>query len=523
MNRLRHALVFVLLIVVLLQCASSPEPAPEDITVDGDPDSALAVALMAAGRVEDVFTQVYLYTRIADAYTDAGLFLQSAQVLDGAVRIARREEVGSARAEILVQIAVQYEALDRLDRARELLREALSLVRDVDDDAVRAIVLQEVVNAAFTAGEQLFDVLVEALNEIYIVQNLPSRVALLIDVARQYQESGLGQQVNTLVQQAIAAASAIGDPWQKASAYSQISRRFAVSGNEAQSELFVERTLLEVLGLEALTQSPADAAELLRIVDDFAAIERFEQAERVLATIEFPAIRSRGLGELASRYAAAGRDNDGQRMLDSAINLVASEGTDAQFVEVISEVAERLLTAGHEAQALNNAELALFIIGDVDDDFTRVQILQRLARIFVRAARLDLALTAADELPNRSEEARLYVTLADELLQLGEPGDALRFVAPAESAADELAPVSDQVESDLAVLLARIGRYEASIGRIDRLSTAFLQSLALVELGRFTLLAGGLNADEQQMLNTLSGNLAGEAGRVRAQTLTPDR
>ena len=504
MVRSRHISALLLTLVLLIQCATAPEDEPADFAVEGDVDSALAVALRTSQEVDDIFSQVYLHTRIAEVYTEVGLLLPASEVLARAVRLARTEQVGSARAEILVQVAVQYHQIDLTDRARELLREALDLAREIEDERVKVVVLQEVANASFIAGEDLFDILIDALNQIYIVGDLRARVALLVDVARQYQESGLGQQVDTLVQQAISAATAIDNPWQKASAYSSIARRFAVAGNEEQSSLFIRRALREIDGVEVLTRSEGEAAELLSVADNFAAIGAFDEAERVLSTIEFPVIRARGLAELGSRYLADERHNEADDLFDDAVNVVAADGTEAQFTDIVSEVAARLAGADRSETATANAEIALFIVDDVPDDFTRIQILQRLASVFIRVGRIDLALEATEALPDSGQRALLYVALSKELLDLQQPDDALRFVEPAQRAADEADAGRDEVFLELASLYSRIGRYAEAIEQIDRVVSPFARGLALVELGRYSLLAGGLTGDERNRLSDLN-------------------
>lgn len=514
MARLLHAILLPLLILAFAQCATGPEPVPQDVTVEGDPDSALAVALRAAGRVDDIFTQAFLYTQIANAYNDAGLLLPASNVLDRSLDIAEREDVGAARAEILVQVAGQYRALDRINRTRELLREALSLTRTIEDESVRVLVLQQIISEAFRADEELFDVLVETLDHVYVVEHLPSRVDLLVDVARQYQESGLGQQVNTLVQQAIAAATGITNPWQKAAAYSTIARRLYVAGNQTQADLYVSRSLQEIEGVQVLTRSPGEAVELLAIADDFAAIGRFEEAETVLETVEFTSIRARGLSELGSRYLAQDMPEEADRVFDEAVNIVALEGTDAQFADIVSEIANRFALAGRPADALSNAEVALVLVAEVDDEFTRTQVLSRLAEVFVSIERLDLAVEAVEELDSRAEAATLYASLSRELLSVTQVDDALRFIRPALTAAEEAEGNTDAIYRDIASLLSQLGRFDDAITVIDRISTAFAQGQALVELGRYSLIAGGLPDEQQARLNTLASQLAGEPGRI---------
>ncbi len=504
MLRSLHITAFLLMLILLIQCATAPDDEPADLAVEGDVDSALAVALRTSGEVDDIFSRVFLHTRIAEVYNEVGLLLPASEVLSRAVRLSQAEQVGAARAEILVQVAVQYHEIDLTDRSRALLREALDLARAIGDERVRVVVLQEVANASFIAGEELFDILIDALNQIYIVSDLRARVGLLVEVARQYQESGLGQQVDTLVQHAISAATAIENPWQKASAYSSIARRFAVAGNEEQSALFVRRTLREIDGVEVLTRSEGEAAELLTVVDNLAAIGAFDEAERVLATIEFPSIRARGLTELGSRHLADERYDEGDQLFDDAVNVVAAEGTEAQFTDIVSEVAARLAGAERHETATANAEIALFIVDDVPDDFTRIQILQRLASVFIRVDRIDLALEATEALSDSGQRALLYVALSKELLDLQQPDDALRFVEPAQRAADYADGGRDEVFVELASLYSRIGRYAEAIEQIDRVESPFARGLALVELGRYSLLAGGLTGEERDLLSNLN-------------------
>ena len=494
-------LLIVSSVLLLSACATGRQASPAPVTVEGDPDSALAYSLQTAAVVPDVFSRSLLYSRIADAYIDVGLILPATSVLERAVRLADTEDTGAARAEIFAQLAFPFIRLGRIERARTLLTRALT-ESDGASETIRTIVLQEVINASFIAGEELFDVLVQAVDQVYILQDLPSRVSLLTDVARQYQESGLGQQVNTLVQQALSAVGGIRNPWQRAQGYAAVARRFFVAGNEAQAEVFVGRSLREISNVRVLTRTPGDAAILLQVAADLAGMGRFAEAEEVIETIEFPGIYARGLAELGSRLLEAGEPAEAERVFDTAINVIAFDGTEAQLADVITDVAERLFNAGQNATAEQNAEVALLVVLDVEDEFTRSDVLRRLGRLFVRAGRVDLALEAAGALPDPAQEARLLVAIALESLNREDTDTAFAIAEQASEAASGAFFQVDEVTGELVELLSRLGQYEDAILQLERMTSPLAFGQALVEIGRYSLRAGGLNPAELSLLRS---------------------
>ncbi len=491
--------VLASLVVLFTSCATVRQTQPAPVTVEGDSDSALAVSLQIASIVPDVFTQALLYTRIAEAYIDVGLILPATSVLERAVRLAEAEEVGVARAEVFVQLAFPFIDLGRIERARTLLDRALRESESASE-SIRTVVLQEVINASFIAGEELFDVLVRAVDQVYILQDLPSRASLLTDIARQYQASGLGQQVNTLVQQAITAVGGIRNPWLRAEGYTAVARRFHVAGNESDAATYVARALREIDNVRVLTRSPADAAVLLRVAEDLSGMSRLAAAEQVIETIEFPGIYARGFAELGSRFLERNEPDEAERVFDLAINLIAFEGTDAQLADVITDVAERLLAAGQDATAEQNAEVALLVVRDVDDEFTRSDVLRRLGRLFVRAGRVDLAREAADALPDATQRARLLVAIALESLDLEETTEAFAIAEQARVAGLQADYQIDEVTGELVELLSRLGLYEQAIALLDQIISPVAFGQALVDLGRYSLRAGGLTGAETEML-----------------------
>lgn len=495
-------LLAISLVLLLSACATGREAPVASVTVEGDPDSALAFSLQTAAVVPDVFTRSLLYTRIAEAYIDVGLILPATSVLERAVRLADTEVTGAARAEVFAQLAFPFITLGRVERARTLLIRALEESEGASE-TVRGVVLQEVINASFVAGEELFDVLVRAVDQVYIIGDLPSRVSLLTDIARQYQDSGLGQQVNTLVQQALSAVGGIRNPWQRAQGFAAVARRFHVAGNAEQAALYVSRALREIDSVQVLTRSQADAAILLQVAADFAGMGRLDEAEQVVETIEFPGLYARGLGELGSRYLEAERPTEAERVFDTAVNSIALDGTDAQLADVITDVAERLLDAGQNTTAGQNAEVALLVIRDVDDEFTRSDVLRRLGRLFVRAGRIDLALQAAEALPDRTQEARLLIAIALESLNREQAVEAFSIASDAQSAGLLADYQTDEISAELVELFARLGLYENAIEQLGQIVSPLVFGQALVEIGRYSLRAGGLTEAETALLRAM--------------------
>ncbi|MFP4510631.1 MAG: tetratricopeptide repeat protein [Spirochaetaceae bacterium] len=501
-------LLAISLVLLLSSCATGGESQAASVTVEGDPDSALAFSLQTAAAVPDVFTRSLLYTRIAEAYIEVGLILPATSVLERAVRLADTEVTGEARAEVFAQLAFPFISLGRMERARTLLNRALEESEGARE-TVRGVVLQEVINASFIAGEELFDVLVRAVDQVYIISDLPSRVSLLTDIARQYQDSGLGQQVNTLVQQALSAVGGMRNPLQRAQGFAAVARRFHVAGNTEQAALHVSRALREIENAQALGRSQDDAAILLQVSADFSGMGRLEEAEQVVETIDFPGLYARGLAELGSRYLDSDQPAEAQRLFDAAVNFLALDGNDAQLADVITDVAERLLEAGQNTTAEQNAEVALLVIRDVDDEFTRSDVLRRLGRLFVRAGRTDLALEAADALPDRAQEARLLIAIALESLNREEAAEAFAIASDAQSAGLLAEYQTDEISAELVELFARLGLYEEAIEQLDQIVSPLVFGQALVEIGRYSLRAGGLTEEETVMLQAMVADISG--------------
>jgi len=521
----------------LTGCPTTPDVEPDPVlTVADDPGSSLAVALAVTQTEDDILSRSYLYTRIAEAYRETGNELAATQVLARITAIATEDRAGVARAEILAQTAAEYLRLDMVDEARRLIVEALHESRSLDDDFRSAVALQETINAVFVVEEELFDLLEEAVNQVYVVEDLVVRVDLLVDVARQYHDSGLGQQVDVLLQQAISAAVGIDSPWDRAAAYSGISLRSYRAGQQGQAETFAERALREIHEVEVVLRGPTEAARLLTVADDLYHVGYEDEAEEIiLQEIEFPTVRIRGLLDQAWRRYESGAEDRALELLDAAMETAAETGSSLVIARAAAGVAERLVEFGEPQRAERNANAVRGLIEDVDDPTDRAELVEQLGGVYIRLHDMEAASTLADVVDNPGLRARVYAGFAEQAALAGSRDAAIRFIVGAaeiagypgaaaghlgdqdeerlegggvNEAGAELEGADDTVNGEIARVAARMGEFRLALSIAARIDSPYAQAQALVAVGEYASAAGGLDRESRALLEEIRRDVA---------------
>jgi tetratricopeptide (TPR) repeat protein len=444
-----------------------------------------------------------VYTRIAEAFAYRGRVSDALLVLDQATRIAQGVGLENGRAEVLTELAVQFIQIDEIDRAENLLTQAVQVAGSIESEFARGNSLEAIIIASFRGGEELFEVLRTALDQVYIIQDVGVRASLLLETARRYQESGIGQTVNTLVQQSISAATAVENPWQKAALYSEAARRFSIAGQDQESARFLQRAVREIDRVEVITRAEEDALSLVRVSRNLAALGSFDEAIRIAEQIEFPRIRAQALLSVADAYVREDRLAEASVVVSLAANLAEQN---AGFVR-----ADILAQSALRYDRLGDSSLALFYVDDVltattafENDYEVAEIGRTLAPLLYENERLRDLVALAGEMEDSYIRASSAIDIASEFLTADAQQPSLSVAGFAANEAAQATYLRDNLYSDLSAFYAQVPRVEQALTSIAEIDGPYSAGLALASLGRFVEEAGGL--DEGQM--TAVGDIA---------------
>lgn len=488
--RARHLLLLLLGWAVLPACETAGTGrGPEAFGAQGlsDPDTTLARAMVAAESIDDVFSRLFVYTTIADGYIRADRTADARVVLERALRFVPQTPPDSERAEVLAEIARQLIRADDVDAGVVQLRRSLEIARNIEEEWRRGLVLQTIVDVCFEGGERTFDVLRDAIEAVYIIEDVSVRSGVLIEAARQYQETGIGQSVETLVQQSIPAASSIENPWLKAERYTEIALRYFVAQERNQAARFADRAMEEIESVTVVSRIFDDTVRLLTVSRNLARLGRFADAVAVASTIELPHLQARALVQIADVYSRAGATEAARALLDMAVRTIETEIETFLLAESYAEIAAEYARLGDETLSLLNADYALELAPEIEDPYQRSAVIERVIDVYLNVDDYDRAREALALVDDPYIQATVMVDTATALAQRGDVDTAGAILDLAEDTASRATYLRDELYRNLAIAYLEVEDSERSLQMAAEIEDGYALALALAQIGRSVL------------------------------------
>lgn len=491
MSRLRRFLPALLpvCLVVIAGCPTIPggdtDQGPQ-LPAYAPDRGPLPYAVAAADAVEEPFSQAFVYTSIAEAYIDSGLLDEAALVLGRAFSRVSALPEQPGRTEVLVELATGYFRAGRADMAAPILEDALAAAQEIDDDFSRGLLIQGIIEAAFVGGDAAADVLRDAVLSVYVIQDLWTRVSILVDVARRYQESGLGFGVSNLLQQALPAATGLENPWQKAAAFSEIAGRYAGADEREQALQQARRAVREINSVTVVTRTEEDARHLLTVGDNLAALGLFDEAVSVVQTIEFPYLRAQGLAEIGRRQIEVDLPSSGNLLLAAATNLLAREPSLYRRALGQADLGVDYLEAGNRQLALVNATGALELASQIEDQYERSEVLTQVARVYIRIGDTPTAVSVMGRIEDGYIRSSSLASIAQSLTADG--GDREVTLALYEAgfrSAAQAEYLQDGLYATIAQGFASADAPARAVEAATRIRDLYSLSVALAGIGRY--------------------------------------
>ncbi len=485
---LRSLLISCLLSVVLA-CASAPAPARSDIPAFrfrgfGDRSSSLYLSLQAAEQIDDLFSRLALYNRVAEAYSLAGYWEESLAVLEHLERTAEALGSAEARADIKIEMARRYIANDEIETANDLLESALRLAGELNSDWNRGVIIERVIDASFEAGEDSFAVLQSAVNRTLVIDDLWTRVSILTNTARRYQRAGLGQSVNAMVQQALPAAGSLENPWQRALAFTEIALiSRSGGGGERNAGSNVRRAIAELEAVEVLALSEDDARLLLRVASNLSELERHDEAVAALRQIPFNHLHARGLAEVGSAYARQGSRSSAFVLFSQAVREGEQSADAFRRAEVYAEVARRYLEIGEGQLAALNADFARTTAAELEDEYQKAAVFEQIIRVYIAESEIELVSELGEQLSDPFLRAGMLIAIAQQLYTANLRAEAVDTLERALAAAEESEFLRDTLLRRVATAFGEMEQLERGFEIVEQLESAHDIARALADLG----------------------------------------
>ncbi len=505
MRRLGAVLAAVF-IIVISACRSTPEVPSLQLN---DDSSALQAAILAVKAVPDPFTQAVVHIRVAEAY---GAHAQTPEMAEDALATAAQARellsragvsVGSTAA--LLDLARVYLQLEQPGVAHQLVGEAIGRFQSDDRPVLLVNLLVEAVAVGLAGGEATRDLVREAINEIYVVEDPGQRGHALVRIAEIYQEQAVGQPVTGLIQQAMPAFRSVENPWERAVGFSRVAVRHARANNADAADRAAQDTVAQVHDQPA--PEAENRARQRSLVGNLVDAGAFSYAQAVMDDEQRPGPRSALLVELASGHRAAGRGADAAVALAEAHTRALQVESGAERVDLLSSIAQAYLQLPIRNLAFAVAEEAMVAINEDARSVDRLEALERLGRVYAELDEVDLLREYLSTLPTMYARGMVALAAAQPLITAQLRGVADDLLVFAFLQVDGEAYLRDTLLRSIAAGFSENRSFVFSMRATDRIDDPYLQALALADLGAEILAAGGLSPNEQSLLDQIIAEL----------------
>jgi hypothetical protein len=383
----------------LAGCATADPRDQADFGLKGlaDGDEKLAVAALITEYVADPYSRCFLYTRLADEYQKRGQIPQALRMVRRADTLSRTKAAAPRRYQLQLELANYFIAYQRGDQARAVLKEALDQIVDLENEQERGQALEAVILACFRGKDAFNDLLRVAIDNVYAIYDPEFRVQLLTELGEKYQEQDSSNRANTFIQQSLAAASGIANPWARALADARIGSRLLREGNQEEGSAYFDLALREMAGQEILSMGSGDAQSLLNTVILLAENGRMADATTALARFPNSDQRVGAMLAVIQRYLADKNLLPARLLVQRLLNQLSQDDPDARqelSLSTLVRLAELYQSAGSPADAARYAQAAFTYLSSPLIAGT-AQYRSRLAIVMARLGRGEEAVAAA--------------------------------------------------------------------------------------------------------------------------------
>jgi hypothetical protein len=385
--------------LLLAGCATVDPRDQDDFGLKGlaDGDEKLAVAALVAEYVGDPYSRSFLYTRLADEYQKRGQSTQALRMVQRADTLSRSKAAAPRRYQLQLELANYFISYQRNDQAHALLKDALDQIVDLEAEQERGQALEAVILACFRGKDPFNALLRVAIDNVYAIYDPEFRVQLLTELGEKYQEQDSSNRANTFIQQSLAAASGIINPWARSLADARIGSRLLREGNQEEGAAYLDRAARETAGLEILSMGSGDAQSLLNTVILLAENGRMADATAALGRFPDPGQRVSATLAVIQRYLAQKNLLPARLLVQRLLNQLAQDDPDALqeiSLSTLVRLAELYLAAGYPADSARYVQAAFaylyspLIVGTS-------QYRSRLAIVMAKLGRSEEAVAAA--------------------------------------------------------------------------------------------------------------------------------
>ncbi|TVR02617.1 MAG: hypothetical protein EA403_08615 [Spirochaetaceae bacterium] len=456
--------------MLLASCAGGPPTLPPAVNTRRltNPDAPIGLAARLFDRVGDLTERIELANEAADAARssgasdDAGLLLDYARTLIPFAPAHPRTVVAAANT------AVQFAAVGRTVDAVQVLEGEFARLAEIPNATDRGAALEAIINVSFLVGDESFDLLTRAVQSIFVMEDLSTRVRLLTETAVLYYRAGNRGTANSLMQQAIPAAGSLADPWQRAAAIGSLAVAHHRTDNRDAAITAVDSAMEELRRGGNGAPTATAAPYLLRILDAVVLLSQQLTAVELVDRIADPETRARGLSGIAVGFGQEGARSAAYIFFSRAAREASLVEDRGGRIRAMTDVASGYLQIGDADLAVIQANGAASVTLQIPDTAEQIAAGGLVMSVYARSRERGRAETFLSDLPEGRVREEVALAFAQQLIAGGQIAEA---------------PANEQMVSDARSILLRYLGSDGAATAISDARTAGAVARAFAQVG----------------------------------------
>ena len=364
-------------------------------------DGNLPQALNIANQIQNDYYKAETLSAIAEAYGKLNQPEEGAKLLKQALNIAN--QIDDDKAETLSAIAEAYGKLNQPEEGAKLLKQALNIANQIKDDDDKASALSAVAAAygKLNQPEKAANFLQQALDLANQIQNDPYKAFTLSAIVEAIGKLNQPEKAANFLQQALNSAN-LQDDVSKASTLSAIAEAY---GKLNQPE---EAAKLLKQALDSANQIPDDRStySLSAIAEAYGKLNQPEEAAKLLkqaldsaSGIEYDDDKAPALSEITEAIGKLNQPEEGAKLLKQALDSANKIKDDKFKVYALSAISEAYTKLNKPEEAKKLLSQAFDLAAKIVDTSQKTEALVSIAQAQANLKNWGEALTVTKECP----------------------------------------------------------------------------------------------------------------------------
>jgi len=364
-------IAFIALLVgsfFIFSCASSDPRSLENYGPKklelGPPSLALSALLVEF--VPDLYNSTYLYADLARAYASAGYENLAQEILRRALQKIQAGKNDYALDELRLYLAGVFLELSYDVQGAGLIQQVYNSVLLYSSDLQKGSALGEIIKLGFRFPNELTDLMQEAIDNVYILDDPTQKVDLLVDLGRKYQDINSGGSISSLLQHAIITAYGISDPLKATLAFEKIARVWETEGAGAEALKWLNQATSYLGAVDFSQIQGENNTQVQEVLLNLTHFSRFTEVNQILALLPDIDVRLSIQYAVIDAYLQQGSSGAFQarlavqrllNQLSSPDQLTSTLGAERAAAALV-RIAESYFAAGYKTETLQYADSA---------------------------------------------------------------------------------------------------------------------------------------------------------------------